>query len=198
MGFEMDYPLVICYIANWKITMFRWGKLTIDGPFSVAMLVITRGQSGIAVLQQTQENIHEILCLLTPLRLKVQAPVLAFHPEGPFVGLRTSAPKALPAWSKRSRSRLVSSGAPGSRLRWWSPQDRLAKNHIPWKMPWYALGWWHHIDRKELPPSAIKLLSTCKWKMYTSNSDWILNPFWLEIVMFPPYQIEKKRWKMRL
>ena len=40
----MGYPLVNIYIANWKITMLLKGKSAIStGPFSIAMLVITRG-----------------------------------------------------------------------------------------------------------------------------------------------------------
>ena len=40
MGFNGDYPLVICYIANWKITHMFNGKITTisTGPFSIAML----------------------------------------------------------------------------------------------------------------------------------------------------------------
>ena len=164
MGFGMDYPLVICYIANWKITMFRWGKLTIDGPFSVAMLVITRGQSGIMVLQQTQENIHEILCLLTPLSLKVQAPVLVFHP--PARGHSLAWGLLRQKHSQHDQNEAEVGLCLGVLLEVDCDDDRLrtswpAKNHIPWD----ALGWWDHIDRKELPPNAIKLLSTCKWKM---------------------------------
>ena len=36
---DIVYPLVICYIANWKITMLLMGKSTIStGPFSIAIL----------------------------------------------------------------------------------------------------------------------------------------------------------------
>ena len=32
------YPLVNVYIANWKITIVKFGKSTINGPFSIAIL----------------------------------------------------------------------------------------------------------------------------------------------------------------